>query len=412
MSRRVVVTGLGTINPLGPSVDASWQAAKEGANGIGEISRFDPSEIGVKIAGEVRNFDFAEHFGKKRVRRLDRFVLFALKSAEEAVTDAKLDMDTLDPTRGGVFFGSGIGGLETIADQEDKARSRGYHRISPFFIPMSIINLAAGNIAIEHGLKGKATASVTACASATNSIGDAFREIREGYLDFAIAGGSEASITPLGLSGFKVMQALSAEDDPHTASRPFDRNRDGFVMGEGGAALVLESYEHARARGATIHAELAGYGSTCDAYHITAPDSEGAGAYRCMEQALKDADLSVSDIGYINAHGTSTPLNDQIESEAIRSLFGAHADNLAVSSNKSQVGHLLGASGAVESLFTVLTLREGFVLPTLNLQKPGEGCDLDYVPGKGRPSSAEAALTNSFGFGGHNATLVFKKWRP
>ncbi len=408
---RVVVTGLGTINPLGSDVSSSWEAAKEGRNGIDFIERLDSENIGVHIAGEVKDFDFTSYFGRKQKKRLDRFVQFALKATDEAVKDADIDFETLDTTRIGVFYGSGIGGLETIAREEDKARQKGHHRISPFFIPMAIINLAAGNIAIRYNLKGKATASVTACASATNSIGDAFVAIRDGYLDAAVSGGSEASLTPLGLSGFRVMQALSRSDDPNTASKPFDKDRDGFVMGEGAATLMLESLSHARKRGAKIYAEITGYASTCDAHHITSPDEEGRGAYRCMQGAIEDARLLKTDIDYINAHGTSTPLNDKIESKAIKALFEDHAEKLSVSSNKSMVGHLLGASGALESLFTVLSLKEGVILPTINLKTPDPECALDFVPGSMRESPIKAAMTNSFGFGGHNASLIFEKWR-
>ncbi len=410
MRRRVVITGMGTVNPLGNDVETTWKNAKEGKNGIEKIQRIDTAEIDVHIAGEVKGIDFSEYLGRKRFRRLDRFTHLALKATDEAVADANLAESGIDEERVGVYYTSGIGGLETIADEEDKARKKGFNRLSPFFIPMTIINLAAGNIAIQHGFKGMATASVTACASATNTIGDAFRAIRDGYLDAAVAGGSEASITPLGLSGFRVMQALSKSDDPDKASRPFDRDRDGFVMGEGAGTLFLEELSSARKRGAKIHGEIVGYGSTCDAHHITSPDKTGEGAYNCMRLALEDARTPLGQVGHINAHGTSTPLNDRIETLAIKRLFGERAYDIAVHSTKSMIGHLLGASGAVESIFTILAVRDSYAPPTINTVNPDEGCDLDYTLNNGRERDIDIALCNSFGFGGHNATLVFKKW--
>jgi 3-oxoacyl-[acyl-carrier-protein] synthase II len=410
MKRRVVITGLGTINPLGNNVESTWKSAKEGKNGIDYIKRFDTQNIDVKIAGEVKDFDFLEYFGKKQIRRIDRFTQLAVIASDEAIEDSKLDLDTIDKTRVGVYYSSGIGGLETIAEQEDKAVAKGHNRISPFFIPMSIINIAPGTIAIKYGFKGMATASVTACASATNTIGDAFRSIRDGYLDFAITGGSEASITELGLSGFKVMQALSNEEDPNKASTPFDLNRSGFVMGEGAATLVLETLEHAQARNAHIYAEIVGYGATCDANHITSPDPLGEGAKNCMHQAVLDAGLTLEDVGYINAHGTSTPLNDKTETLAISRLFVSHAKNISISSTKSMTGHLLGASGALEAVFSVLALKDGFIPPTINYQTFDPECDLDYTVNKGKERIITVALSNSLGFGGHNATLAFRKW--
>jgi len=411
MKRRVVITGLGSINPLGHNIMETWQNAKEGKNGIDYIRRISTDEIDVKIAGEVKDFDFSEYLGRKPYRRLDRFTHLALKATDEAMDDSGLNPESLDLDRCGVYYSSGIGGLETIAEEEDKAKNKGYNRLSPFFIPKAIINLAAGNIAIKYGFKGMATASVTACASATNTIGDAFRAIRDGYLDVAISGGSEASITPLGLSGFKVMQALSKSEDPKIASRPFDKHRDGFVMGEGAGTIILEAYEHAKKRGANIHAELVGYGSTSDAFHITSPDSDGNGARKCMQQALKDGDVSLESVQHINAHGTSTPLNDKVESFAIRNLFQAHTDKIHVHSTKSMMGHLLGASGAVESVMTVLAVKNDFVPQTLNLTTPDPECDLNFTKNEGVRTVVDHALCNSFGFGGHNATLVFKKWR-
>jgi len=410
MRRRVVITGMGTVNPLGNDVATAWENAKVGKNGIDRIQRFDTSGLDVHIAGEVKGIDFSDYLGRKRFRRLDRFTHLALKATDEAVDDANIGESGIDKERVGVYYSSGIGGLETIADEEDKARKKGFNRLSPFFIPMTIINLAAGNIAIQHGFKGMATASVTACASATNTIGDAFRAIRDGYLDAAVAGGSEASITPLGLSGFRVMQALSKSDDPDEASRPFDQDRDGFVMGEGAGTLFLEELTSAQNRGARIHGEIVGYGSTCDAHHITSPDETGEGAYNCMRLALEDGRIALDRVAHINAHGTSTPLNDRIETLAIKRLFGEGAYDISVHSSKSLVGHLLGASGAVESIFTILAVRDGFVPPTINTVTPDPECDLDYTLKKGREREIDIALCNSFGFGGHNATLVFKKW--
>ncbi|MFW6298385.1 MAG: beta-ketoacyl-ACP synthase II [Bacillota bacterium] len=410
MKRRVVITGMGTLNPLGNNVEESWKAAKEGKNGIGKISRFDPSELRVQIAGEVKEPE-SDILSKKEKRRLDRFTQLAILSAHEAVEDSEFLDHVEDPYRVGLYYSSGIGGLETIAQQNERGVSKGYHRISPFFIPMSIINIAAGHLAIKYGLKGPSLSNVTACASATNSIGEAFRAIRDGYVDFALTGGSEASITKLGISGFDVMQALSDSNDPKNASRPFDKNRSGFVMGEGAATLILETLDSARARGARIYGEIVGYATTSDAVHITAPDAKGEGALNAMRLALQDAGITPEDVDYINAHGTSTPLNDKVESIAIRRLFKDHADVLSVSSTKSMIGHLLGASGAVESIFTVKSTEENFVAPTIHYETFDEECDLDYTVNEGKNRRVNYALNNSFGFGGHNASLVFKKWR-
>ncbi len=409
--RRVVITGMGAVTPLGLDVKTTWEAIKAGKNGIDVIQRFDVEDFDVKIAGEVKGFDPVAIFGKKKARRMDRFTQFALMATDEAIKDADVNLETLDPYRASVFYSSGIGGLETIAEQEDKAKARGYNRISPFFIPTSIINIAAGNIAIEYGFKGMATASVTACASATNAIGDAFRSIRDGYHDVAISGGAEASITKLGLGGFSVMQALAKTDDPNQASMPFDKNRSGFVMGEGAATLILESYEHAKKRGAKIYGEIVGYGATCDAYHMTSPDPEGRGAYQCMKQALLDGHLDLNTVDYINAHGTSTPLNDKIETKAIKDLFMDHASTLSVSSTKSMSGHLLGASGALEAVICVMALKDGFVPPTINIKEQDPECDLDVTANEGKTKPIRVALSNSLGFGGHNATLAFMKER-
>lgn len=410
MKRRVVITGLGSINPLAHTVKDSWEAAKQGKNGIDFIKRIDTSNLEVKIAAEVKDFEVTDYLGKKEAKRLDRFVQFAMIATEEAINDAAFDMETLNKERVGVYYSSGIGGLETIANEHSKGMEKGFHRISPFFIPMSIINIAPGNIAIKYGFKGPATSSVTACASATNTMGDAFRAIRDGYIDVAITGGSEASITDLGLSGFKVMQALSTSEDPDFASTPFDKNRSGFVMGEGAGTVILESYDHAIKRGAPIYAEFVGYGSTCDATHITSPDLEGTGAMNSMRIALEDGQVPLESVGYINAHGTSTPLNDKVETLAIKRLFKEHAYTLNVSSTKSMTGHLLGASGAVEAIFSILALKEGFIPPTIGYKTVDSECDLNYTINEGVSKPITYALSNSLGFGGHNATIVFKRW--
>lgn len=408
--RRVVVTGLGAITPIGNNHETTWENAKNGVNGIDFIKSYDTTDHDVKIAAEIKDFDFEGYFGKKAMKRMDRFVMHGMVASKEAVAHAGLSFEGKDTSRYGVFYGSGIGGLNTIAEQEDKAKEKGYSRVSPFFIPSAIINIAAGNIAIEFGLKGIATASVTACASASNSIGEAFHKIRDGYLDLAITGGSEASVIPLGIAGFSVMQALNKSNDPSCASTPFDKERSGFVMGEGAVTLVLESLEHAKARNAKIYGEIVGYGSTCDAYHITSPSEDGEGAMNSMLTAIKDASLDVTDVDYINAHGTSTPLNDQIETLAIKRAFGEHAKNISISSTKSMTGHLLGASGAVEALFCVEALRDDFVPPTINYKHFDPVCDLDYTVNVGVAKKLNVAISNSLGFGGHNATLVFKKY--
>ncbi len=411
MRRRVVITGLGAISPIGNNVTDMWENAKNGVNGIDFIKRFDASNLEVKIAGEIKNFDFEAFFGKKQLKRTDRFVQVALIATKEAVLDSGLDFEKEDSDAIGVYYGSGIGGLETIANQEDKAQTRGYNRISPYFIPSAIINIASGNIAIEYGIHGIATSAVTACASAANSIGDAFRAIRDGYLEVVIAGGCEASVIPLGIGGFTVMQALNKSNDPNSASMPFDKNRSGFVMGEGAGSLILEEYSRAVARGAKIYGEIVGYGATCDASHITSPDPEARGAKKCMEMALKDGSVMLEEVGYINAHGTSTPLNDKTETLAIKKAFGEHAKNLSISSTKSMTGHLLGASGAIEAIFSVLAIKDGFIPPTINYKTFDPECDLDYTVNIGKEKNIEVAISNSLGFGGHNATIAFRKYR-
>jgi len=411
MKRRVVVTGLGAISPIGNDVKTMWQHAKQGMNGIDFIKGFDIEGNQVKIGGEIKDFDFVGYFGRKQIKRMDRFVQLGLIATKEAMEDSKLDLENEDRDRIGVYYGSGIGGLGTIAKEEDKGQARGFDRVSPYFIPSAIINIAAGQIAIEYGLNGMATSAVTACASATNSIGDAFRSIRDGYLDVVVTGGTEASLIPLGLGGFNVMQALNRSNDPSNASIPFDKNRSGFVMGEGAGTIVLEEYEHAINRGATIYAEIAGYGATCDAYHITGPDPEALGAMKCMLQAVTDANLKPEDVDYINAHGTSTPLNDKTETLAIKKAFKEHAYKLNVSSTKSMTGHLLGASGAVEAIFALLATKEDFIPPTINTKELADECDLNYTLTNGITKNVDVAISNSLGFGGHNATILFKKYR-
>ncbi|MCK5387810.1 MAG: beta-ketoacyl-ACP synthase II [Candidatus Izimaplasma sp.] len=411
MKRRVVVTGLGAISPIGNNVHDMWENAKKGVNGIDFIKGFDTTNLDVKIAGEIKDFDFEEFFGRKQLKRMDRFVQVSLIATKEAVLDSGLNFEEEDTDTIGVYYGSGIGGLDTIAKQEDKAQNRGYHRISPYFIPSAIINIASGNIAIEYGIHGMATSTVTACASATNSIGDAFRAIRDGYLEVVITGGGEASVIPLGIGGFTVMQALNKSNDPNNASMPFDLNRSGFVMGEGAGTLILEEYERAIARGAKIYGEIVGYGATCDASHITSPDPEANGAKKCMENALKDGGIDPSEVDYINAHGTSTPLNDKTETLAIKKAFGEHVKKISISSTKSMTGHLLGASGAIEAIFSVMAIKDSFVPPTINYKTFDPKCDLDYTVNVGKEKNIEVAISNSLGFGGHNATIAFRKYR-
>jgi len=408
--RRVVVTGIGAISPLGNTAKETWENAKKGVNGISVIEQMDTSDLTVHIGGEVKNFDPAEVLGKKEARRIDRYSQLGLVAATEAVKDSGINFEEEDTYRAGVYYSSGIGGLKTIEKETVKGFTKGFERISPFFIPMSIANLLSGHIAIKFGIKGMTTAIVTACASSANAIGDAFRAVKDGYLDVVIAGGAEAGICNLGIAGFNVMKALSTSDDPNNASMPFDINRTGFVMGEGSAALVLEEYDRAIARGAHIYAEVVGYGATCDASHITAPAEGGIGASKCMQAAISEAGIKPEDVDYINAHGTSTPLNDKAETEAIKDAFKDYAYDVSISSTKSMTGHLLGATGAIEALFTIKALEDSFVPPTINLNNPDPECDLDYTPHKGKEKKLTYALTNSLGFGGHNATILFKRF--
>ena len=407
MTRRVVITGLGTVNPLSSDVPAYWQALLAGKSGVGPITLFDPSAFKVHFAGEVRNFDPVPPIDAKEARRLDRFAQFALVGAFRAVQDSGLDFSKEDPFRCGVIFGSGIGGISEFEDQHARYLHDGPGRISPFVIPKMIANSAAGNISIHFGLSGPNTAISTACASAAHAIGDALNAIRHDQADVMVTGGSEAGVTHMGLGGFVASRALSTRNDsPQTASRPFDRDRDGFVLGEGAGVLVLEELEHARRRDAPVYAEVLGVGNTADAHHITAPHPCGAGASAAMRQALRDAKLNPDDVQYVNAHGTSTPLGDAAETKAVKKVFGGHAHRLAVSSTKSMVGHLLGASGGVELIATVLAIKHGVVHPTINYQTPDPECDLDYVPNRAREVRVRRAISNSFGFGGHNCCLV------
>ena len=408
--RRVVITGMGAVTPLGLTLEESWAAVKTDTCGIGPITQYDTTSQKVKLAGEVRGFNPEQYIDKREVRKTDRFVQFALASAAQAMEHSGLVMENEDAQRCGVVFASGIGGFSTVQNECLKGNEKGYDRVSPYFIPMAISNMAAGNIAIRFGFHGMCTCPVTACASGTNAVGDAFRQIRDGYADVILAGGSEATIISLAVGGFTSLHALHTGSDPKRASIPFDKERSGFVMGEGAAALVLEEYEHAKARGANILAEVVGYGCTCDAHHITAPLPDGSGAAGAMTQALADAGVDAASVDYINAHGTSTPLNDSGETAAIKAVFGAHAAKLAVSSTKSMTGHLLGASGAVEAAFTAMALHDGFIPATLGYQVPDEACDLDVVPNHGREASIRYAMSNSLGFGGHNACVLFKKW--
>ena len=410
MHRRVVITGMGTINPIGNNLNDYWDALLEGKCGIDIITAFDPTDFKAKTAGQVKDFNPSELIGRKEAKRLDRFSQFAVVAAKEALVHSELDMEKVDKNRAGAVIGSGIGGLATIEAEQTKLMNSGPDRVSPLFIPMAISNMAAGNVAITIGLKGICTSVVTACASGTNAIGDGFKLIQSGNQDIIFAGGAEASITPLAIAGFASMTALSTSTNPLRASIPFDKERDGFVMGEGAGVLVLESLDHALERGATIYAEVVGYGCSSDAYHITSPEPSGEGGARAMTNALVDANVKPEEVTYINAHGTSTPYNDKIETAAIKKVFGDHSKKMVVNSTKSMTGHLLGAAGAVEAIACTLSLKNGVVHPTIGLTQPDPECDLDYVVGGKRDIEFNYAMSNSLGFGGHNATLLFKKW--
>ncbi|MCI9644288.1 MAG: beta-ketoacyl-ACP synthase II [Oscillibacter sp.] len=408
--RRVVITGLGAVTPLGLTAGGSWRAVREGVCGIGPITAYDPAGMKVQLAAEVKGFDPDALFGKMEAKRMGRFTQFALAAAREALADSGFRVEEADAKRCGVMVSSGIGGIGITEEEHDRGLARGWDRVSPFFIPTGICNMAAGRVAIDAGFRGMCTCPVTACAGGTNAVGDAFRSIRDGYADACLCGGSEAALTPLAVGGFTSMKALSQAVDPSRASIPFDAERSGFVMGEGAGILLLEELDHAQARGAEIYAEVLGYGATCDAYHMTAPRPDGSGGADAMALALADGGVRPEEVDYINAHGTSTHLNDAGETAAIKTVFGDHAYRLAVSSTKSMTGHMLGAAGAVEAIFTALALRDGYIPATIHYQIPDPACDLDVVPNQGREADIRCALSNSLGFGGHNGCLLFKKW--
>lgn len=408
--RRVVVTGIGIVSPLGTGIEKNWQALTEGRSGIDRITRFDAADLPTQIAGEVRDFNAEDYIEKKEIKKMDLFIQYALGAADMAIQDSGFKITEENAERVGVLVGAGLGGLPTIEKYHSAMLEGGYRKITPFFIPMLIINLAPGHISIRYGAKGPNLSSVSACATGTHSIGDAYHMIARGDADAMFAGGSESTITPLGIAGFNVMKALSTRnDDPAAASRPFEKSRDGFIMAEGAGIVILEEYESAKKRGAKIYGEVCGYGLTGDAYHLTAPAPEGEGAVRCMRMAMRGAGVNPEDIDYINAHGTSTPFNDLYETLAIKSVLGPHAEKVMVSSTKSMTGHALGAAGGLEAVFTLLAMNRGVAPPTINYQEPDPQCDLDYVPNTARQAQIRVAMSNSFGFGGTNATLLFKK---
>lgn len=411
MKKRVVITGLGCVTPVGTGKDDFWVNIKSGVSGVDKITRFDYTNYQTQIAGEVKDFTPEDYISKKELKKMDRFTQFAMVASKLAVADSELDLNNIDGNRMGTVIGTGIGGVETIEAQHKNLLEKGNRRVSPFFIPMMIGNMAAGQVAIEFGAKGPSTNICTACASGTNSVGDAFKIIQRGDADIMIAGGTEAAVAEFAVAGFCNMKAMSTNNDnPQKASRPFDKDRDGFVMGEGCGILILEELESAIKRNAKIYAEIVGYGMTSDAYHITTPAENGEGAARSMQMAINDAGIEPEKIDYINAHGTSTYYNDLYETMAIRSVFGENAKNVSISSTKSMTGHLLGASGAIEAIVCTLAIKDNFVPPTINLENPGEGMDLDYTPNKGKERTINYALSNSLGFGGHNATIVLKKY--
>ncbi|MEE2877025.1 MAG: beta-ketoacyl-ACP synthase II [Candidatus Neomarinimicrobiota bacterium] len=411
MSRRVVVTGMGVVSPFGVGVRLFWESLLAGKSGISTISKFDTSNHSVKIGGEVKDFAPEDYLERKELNRLDEFAVFAIAAADEALRDAQLEEGIPDMDRFGVVLGSGVGGLQTMESQNRRLINRGPRAISPFFIPMFIPDIAPGHISIRWGMKGPNYSVVSACASATNAIGDAFRLIQHGDADVILTGGSEASITPIAYAGFSNMKALSTHNEnPQQASRPFDRERDGFVMGEGAGVLILEEVEHAKSRGATIYCEVGGYGTTGDAYHITTPAPGGEGAVRAMKRAVEDAHLKVQDVDYINAHGTSTLFNDKNETEAIKKVFGDHASSINISSTKSMTGHLLGASGGIEAVACTMSILKNKIPPTINYENPDPDCDLNYSPNRAVEKKVKIAMSNTFGFGGHNAVLVLKQW--
>ena len=411
MKRRVVITGMGVVTPIGIGIEAFWDSLKNGRSGVGRLTFFDTTDYPSKIDAEVKGFEPEKYIDKKNIRRMDRFTQFAYAAADMAVRDAGLDTAKIDPDRIGVIVGSGIGGLSTIEEEHAVLRERGARRVSPFLIPRLISNIAPGEIAIRWGFTGPNYAISSACATSNHAIGDSLRMLRYGDADVIVAGGSEAAITPLGFAGFCSARTLSTRNDaPEKASRPFDKDRDGFVMGEGAGIVILETLDHAQARGAKIYAEVSGYGATDDAYHITAPNPEGTSAVKAMQRAMQDAEVTPEQIQYVNAHGTSTSLNDKTETKALKMVFGEHAKKLAISSTKSMTGHLLGAAGVVELVATILCIQNKLAHPTINYETPDPECDLDYIPNKARPMEIACALSNSLGFGGHNAVLVVKKY--
>ena len=408
--RRVVITGIGALTPIGNTAKETWENALNGVNGIGKITRFDNSEFNIHVAGELKDFNIEDYIDKKESRRMDRFTQYAVVASDEAVKDSGLEIDDDNAERVGVWIGSGIGGIQALQDGFKVLYERGPRRVSPFFVPMMIPDMASGQVSIRHGAKGPNGATVTACATGTNSIGDAFKIIERGQADAMITGGTEAPITEMGVAGFQANRALSTSEDPDYASVPFSKDRDGFVIGEGAGVVVIEELEHALERGAHIYAEIVGYGMTGDAYHITAPAENGEGGARAMNEALKDAGVEAREVNYVNAHGTSTAYNDLYETLALKTVFGDHADNLLINSTKSMTGHLLGATGAVEAIISSLSLQNGKVHPTINLTNPDPECDLNYVPDGVAEGDFKYAMSNSLGFGGHNASLLFKKY--
>ncbi|WP_318505092.1 beta-ketoacyl-ACP synthase II [Bacillus sp. T3] len=409
--RRVVVTGVGAVTPLGNDVETTWKNLIAGVSGVGPLTRLNADEYPAKVAAELKDFNIESYIEKKDARKMDRFTHYAIAAATMAVKDAALEINDENAPRVGVWIGSGIGGMETFENQFETFLNRGYKRVSPFFVPMIIPDMAAGQVSIMLGAKGINSCTVTACATGTNSIGDAFKVIQRGDADVMVTGGAEAPITRMSVAGFCANTALSTNPDPQTASRPFDANRDGFVIGEGAGIVILEELEHALARGANIYAEIIGYGATGDAYHVTAPAPGGEGGARAMKQALVDGGLTPEDVDYINAHGTSTGYNDKYETAAIKEVFGEYAYKVAVSSTKSMTGHLLGAAGGIEAIFSVLAIKDGVIPPTMNLETPDPECDLDYVPNQARQKEITTVISNSLGFGGHNATIAFKKYQ-
>ncbi|MCX8131933.1 MAG: beta-ketoacyl-ACP synthase II [Clostridia bacterium] len=410
MKKRVVITGVGVVSALGLGIDQFWNAIKEGKCGISTVTKFDVTEYPTKVAAEIKEFDASSYVDKKEARRMDRFTHYALAATKMAVENSGIDFSKEDSFRCGVVYGSGIGGIETLEDQHQVLMDKGPGRVSPFFIPMMIPNMAAGRIAMAYGINGFTECVVTACATGNNSIGDAFKVIQRGDAEVVISGGAEASLTPLSFAGFCSAKAMSTVEDPNNACKPFDAEASGFVMGEGAGALILEELEHAQKRGATIYAEIVGYGCTCDAYHITAPHPEGMGGTNCMKMALRDAGIAPEEVGYINAHGTATPVGDPIEVQVVKNVFGDHAKKLAMSSTKSMTGHLLGAAGAVEAIITSMALKEGFLPPTINHTTTVPEYGLDFVTNVGRKADIKYAVSNALGFGGHNAAIVLKKY--